>query len=86
MEYYQKVLRPKSITTPPNYTFVTLYTARHWVPFGLIFLEKIPSINYTNIYFGLVPSEYSTTLSLLHVSHFSPIFPLPHSLHTGTAL
>jgi hypothetical protein len=31
MEYYQNVWRPKSITTPPNDIFVTLYTGRYRV-------------------------------------------------------
>jgi hypothetical protein len=85
MDYYQNVRRPKSITTPPNDIFVTLYTVRYLGNFVLIIFEKIPSINYTTRELRLLPYEYSTNSSL-HVSHFSPIFPLPHSLHTGTAL
>jgi len=28
------------ITTPPSHIFVTLYTGRYWVTFGLIILER----------------------------------------------
>ena len=93
MKYYDKVWRPKDITSPPNHTFGTLYTGRYRATLGLILLEKIPSINqsinqsinHTIMALRLVPSEYSTN-SLLHVTHFSPILPLPHSLHISTAL
>jgi len=81
MECYQKVLRPKTINTQPKYAFVTLYTAGHWVTFGSLFLEKIPTINFTNIYLGLMPFDYSTN-SLSSKSPISARHSLYHTAFT----